>query len=172
MPRLFSSKVIFYLFFLLVLDVCVMPMIHFGSARPVLLYLMIPYAALEWHWQKTLAMALAVGILRDLTGSHPMGSETTVLLAASLALDLMVQKMDRESTLMRLGLTFVLVFGVAVLTLFLSNLVGISAPVSWPALWVSLGMAAATTCVMPFFFYATAWWFHDRSLFKQYELFR
>ena len=172
MPRIFSGRVIGYLLLLLVLDLSVLPFIRVGGIQPHLLYLIVLYAAFQWGWQRTLPMALAVGILRDLTGSHLLGLETGSLILASVILDLLVKKMVRESTLLRFSTALIFVFCASLFHLILVSFLSGTNYVSWHRCYLSLGTSLYTAACMPIFFYLTARWFYDRVPMKQYELFQ
>ena len=170
MPRLRSGKVIFTLFFLLTADFCLVPLAHL-PVPPVFLYLLIPYAAFRWHWEKTVPLAIAIGLLRDLAGSQPLGAETAALAAVSAGLDFLILKIDRGSFLMQFAACFLFIFLVMALTLILSGFLGSAAGLSWKSLGIALGAALSTAAAMPFFFYLNALWFRERVSLKQYELF-
>lgn len=171
MPRIFSARVIFYLLFLLVLELSVLPFFRIGVFQPVLLYLMVLHAAFQWGWEKTVPMAVAVGILRDLTGSHSFGLETVALVAASSLLDLLVQKIERDSQVTKIGIGFLFVFFVSNLVVLFSGFLGRGEGISGYAFWVSAGTAFYSAAILPVFFFVTGRLFHDRMALKQYELF-
>ena len=172
MHRILSGRVIFYLFLLLVVDLTIMPLLCIGPLYPQLLYLMVLYAAFQWGWQRTIPMALAVGILRDLTGSQFLGFETASFVLASMILDLLVQKMEREFVLLRFAAAFIFVFCASMFHLILVSLVTGTIYLSWYRCWVVFGSSLYTALLMPLFFYVTAKWFGDRAVLKQYELFQ
>ena len=172
MYRVFSGRVILYLLFLLVLDITLVPLVRIGFVRPVLEYLIILYAAFQWGWQKTLPIAITVGILRDFVSSQSLGIETSSLIFASFVLDLLVQKMEREIWFLRLTAAFLFVFCASMSSLILSSFLGEGIHVSGASVTIALGTSFYTAILMPPFFYLTARWFHDRFAFKQYELFR
>ena len=87
MRRILSGRLILYLFFILILDICFMPMIRVGWVRPVLSYLMVVHASLKWGWQRTWGLALLMGIIREPVGVQPIGVEMTALVTAALVLD-------------------------------------------------------------------------------------
>jgi rod shape-determining protein MreD len=171
MHHALSGRVIFYLFFLLIIDLCVSPLIAADAVRPVFLYLMIIYAAFEWQWERTFALALFVGILRDATGSHPFGIETTVLVLTSLALDFVIRTIERKSWLVRFMVTLLYVLSVSVGALILSALLGYRQYWTWQSLMLCFQTALYTGMIMPFFFYFTSRWFTRRHIVRQYELF-
>ncbi len=168
MPRILSGKVIGFLFLLLLLELCFLPALHL-PVQPVLLYLVIPYAAFQWRWEKTVWLAMGVGLMRDLTGSQPLGTETLVLSLAAAGLDFFVLKIERRMFLMRVITTFLFVFSVTLLSLILSGFLGSS--ISWFHLGTALRTALATAVFMPIFFSLAGFWFRDTGSLKQYELF-
>ncbi len=171
MPRILSARVIFYLLILLVLELSVLPFFRVGVFQPVLLYLMVLHAAFQWGWEKTVPMAVAAGVLRDLAGSHSLGLETAALVAASFVLDLLVQKIERDSQVTRVAVGFLFVFFVSILIVLFSNFLGEAREISWYTFGVSVGTAFYSAMMLPPFFYVTGHWFHDRIPLKQYELF-
>ncbi len=172
MHRFASPKIIVYLFFWLIVDLCLIPALRVEAVRPVCLYLAVLYAAFEWHGQHLFTMALAVGILRDLTGSEPLGVETAVLGLSTLALHFFVPKLDRRSFTIRFVVTLVFVFLVLVADSVLASLLGAQNRISWYFLYAILNSALATAILMPFVFSLSGRWFGDRAPLKQYELFR
>ena len=116
-------------------------------------------------------MAVAAGILRDFAGSHFLGLETAALVAASFVLDLLVQKIDRDSPVMRMAVGFLFVFLVSILVVVFSNFLGGAREISWYTFQISAGAALYSAAVLPPFIYVTGRWFHDRVPLKQYELF-
>jgi len=172
MHRILSARVLSYLFLLLIVDFCLVSVIRIGEARPIFLYMMIPYTALQWHRQSTLGVALTVGLLRDSVNTSLFGLETVSLLMAAALFDLVAQKVDREAVLIRCGLTFAFVFVHAIIFLILSTFLGFHIPWTWYTLGVSFSSACYTAALAPLFFFLSARWFHDRAAFKQYELFK
>lgn len=172
MPRILSFRMMVYLWILLVLDLSLAPLFRLGALQPILLYLAILHAGFQWGSEKTVPVAVAVGLLRDLAGSHVFGLETGVLVCAALLLDLLVQKVDRQSFAVRMGVTFLFVFSVTTLLWMFSRFLGSTLSVSWDTFGTSLGTAGYGAVLAPVFFYLTARWFHDRAPLKQYELFR
>lgn len=172
MHRLFSGKVILYLLFLLVLDICFIPLFHFQLLRPVFLYLMIVYAAFAWHGRNGIEIGFAAGVLRDLASFQPFGIETAVLSLSAWMLVAITHQIDRNSFILRFAITFLFVLFVSTLNLVLPVFLASSRNFSWyswSACWV---MAFSSALVMPFFFHFTARWFQDHSSLRQYELFR
>jgi rod shape-determining protein MreD len=172
MPRILSGRVVLYLVFLLVLDLSVTPLIRVGGFRPILQYLVILYAAFQWGWEKTIPMAIGVGILRDLTSSQILGLETVSLVFVAFLLDLLVQKIERDIFFLRVLAVFLFVFSVLMMNLILSNFLTDIPRFSWYEIGIAVGTSLYTAAVMPLFFYGTRYWFHDRTFLKQYELFR
>ena len=96
MSRLLRGRVLFCLGVLLLFDLSLGSVIHIQSVRPIFLYLMIVYVTFAWGFGKAPLLAFWIGILRDLSGSGPMGLETTILFSATLLLDFLVHKIERE----------------------------------------------------------------------------
>ncbi len=171
MPRIFSGKVILYFFLLLVADLCWSPWIAVGGAQPVFLYLMVVYSAFQWGAWRSVPVAIVAGLARDLTGSLDLGVETLVLFISTLVLDFLVQKLDRESQLVRMIAAFLFVFWVLLELAYCSSFFGMKLPVTGHALLGILTTALYTAVWTPVFFGVTSRWFHDRTPMKQYELF-
>ena len=172
MPRLFSAKVILYLCLLILLDWAFLAPFRSATFQPVLIYLVIPYAAFEWHWRQALRLSLIVGVLRDVLSSQPLGVETAVLFTAALAIGFFVQKIERRSWIMRILAGFIFVYGVSLLVLVISNLLGFSHQSLWECFALSWAGALSTVIFLPVFFYATSMWFGEKFSLRQYELFK
>lgn len=171
MPRLVSAKVIFYFFFLAVLDGSVMPAFQIRSVYPSFLYLFVCYAAFEWGGAKTVYVAFWAGLLRDLLGGGLIGVEATLLVALALALDFLVQKMERQMTGIYFIVAFLFVFFAGGLKLLLSYAGELPASFAWNYLGMIAMTALYTSALLPVFNFITNRWF-GHSATKQYELFR
>ncbi len=171
MPRLFSAKVILYFFLLTVLDGTVMPVFQIHGVYPSLLYLFVCYAAFEWGAPKTMFVAFWAGLLRDLLGGGLIGVEASILTLLALALDFLVQKMEKALP----GIYFIMVFLFAFSAGALRLLAGYAGELPTSLVWNYLGAIAMTalytSALLPFFNFVTNGWF-GRSSKKQYELFR
>ena len=172
MHRILSARVIFYLFLLLIIELTILPVFRIGSIQPQLLYLMILYVAFQWGWQKTIPMALTVGILRDLAGSQYFGYEAMALVLTSWLLDLLVRSVERDSWSLKMVTAFLFVFLVTMFHMMLLSVLTPQTYVSWHWCGINLATALYTALLLPFFFHFTAKWFGDRVTFKQYELFQ
>lgn len=172
MYRTLSGRVIFYLFFLLVVDLSVTPLIEVSGVRPLLSYLVILYVAFEWHWPRTFPIALFIGLLLDAVSSHPFGIQTVSLAAMSFVLDFLIYNVEHQSWTMRLLLTFLFVFLSTIIVWGLSSLLSDQGAVSWYSVVLCFQTAVYTTLITPVFFSFTSRWFSKRSVvIKQYELF-
>jgi rod shape-determining protein MreD len=171
MPRLVSAKVILYFLLLAVLDGSVMPAFQIHSAYPSLLYLFICYAAFEWGAPKTVYVAFWVGLLRDLLGGGVIGLEATLLVALALALDFLVQKMERHLIGIYFIMTFLFVFCAGALRLLVDYAGELPTSLLGGYLGTILLTALYTSALFPIFHYLTNGWFGHSST-KQYELFR
>lgn len=171
MPRLVSPKVILYFLFLAVLDGTVMPVLQIRSVYPSCLYLFICYAAFEWGSYRTVYIAFWAGLLRDLLGGGVIGLEASLLVGLALALNFLVQKMERELPGIYFIITFLFVFSAGVLRL-LAGYAG-ELPASFVGEYLGLITMTAlyTSAVLPFFNFLTDRWFGHSSI-RQYELFR
>jgi rod shape-determining protein MreD len=171
-PRVFSGKVILLLLALLVLEISLTPLFRPAGIQPFLLYLMILYAAFEWDWERVIKMAIAVGLIRDMTISPLLGLETVTLAIAAFLLGLGVQKIDRGSTSMRIGISLLFVFFVSVINLILTGFLTAQNLISLNILSNSFSIAVSSAVVAPFFYALLGRWYGERVPLKQYELFR
>jgi rod shape-determining protein MreD len=171
MPRLISAKVILFFIFLMVLDGTVLPVFQVRAVSPSFLCLFICYAAFEWGSPKTVYVAFWAGLLRDLMGGGLIGLEASLLTGLALALDFLVQKMERGLPGIYFIVTFLFVFCAGALSL----LAGYAGGLSPSRVWEYLGLIAMTaiyTCAMlPVFNFLASRWFGYSSK-RQYELFR
>ncbi len=172
MPRILSGRVILYLLVLLVLDLSLAPFFRIGFLKPSLGYLLILYATFQWGVQKTVPMALAVGISRDLVNSQWVGIETLACGMTAFGLEIVIQKIERKALLFRLMISFVFILLIELFNLLLSNSLTEDSNLFWGGLGGILGTTVYSCALLPVFFYCTAWWFRDQLLIKQYELFR
>ena len=172
MPRLLSTKVILYFCFLLLLDWIFAAPLRDGFFQPVFLYLIALYAGFAGDWRQAFRFAFTAGFLRDALSTQPMGVETVVLLAAALSLSFFVKKIERRSSVMRIFIGFIFVFGVSLFVLVFSNLLGFAQQPLWQCLTLAVSTAGSTVVFLPLFFFLTAWWFREKEMLRQYELFR
>lgn len=170
MPRFFTAKVFLTVLFLWAFDLCLAPVA--GMLRPVFSYLIVLYAVFFADWRKTITLAIAVGFLRDSSSIQPLGIETFVLFAASFILGFVIQKIERESSLIRTSLTFVFVFTVLLSNLCLTAFLEPGNGLPPYFVWTTLCSAFATALIAPAFFWVARKWFGERAFLKQYELFR
>ena len=171
MSRSFSGKIILVVLFLMGVDICWASAA--GAFRPVATYLWVMYVAFHWPAKELLPTAIFVGILRDLTGSLPLGVETVSLAAMAASLIFLLQKFQRDSFLIQwiIGIFFVL--AVSLSNLFLSAFLGSGTSLTWFSFLSCLGASVATALIMPLFFWLTSRWFYRETtaLKRQYELF-
>ena len=170
MSRLLSPKVIIYFLLLAVLDGTIMPVFQVRGVYPSFLYLFICYAAFEWGSHKTVYVAFCVGLLRDLLGGGLIGLEAMLLTALALAIDFLVQKMERQLSGIYFIITFLFVFCAGVLRLLVgfAGEVPVSLTVGYLGLLAML--ALYTSALLPVFSFISDRWFGHPA--KQYELFR
>ncbi len=172
MFRFYTPRLLILVFITLLIDLTVSPLFTVNSARFFAGYLLVLYATFAWGWQKTIPVAMMVGLSRDLLSTETLGFETFALVAASFLLDLMVRKMQRELLWLRLIIAFLFVFCVQWIQIILSTALQDVAFSGRFAIGAVFGSAFYTALVLPFFFYGAARWFHDQTFSKQYELFR
>lgn len=172
MFRFYTPRLLSLVFITLLIDLTVSPLFSVGSARFFAGYLLVLYATFAWGWQKTIPVAIMVGLSRDFLSTDTLGFETFALAAASFLLDFLVRKMQRELLWLRLILAFLFVLCVQSIQIILSVSLQDIAFSGQFAFGVILGSAFYTALMLPLFFYGAAWWFHDRTFSKQYELFR
>ena len=170
MSRLLTLRVILYLLFLLVLDVCMMP--AWGGFRPVLTYLWILYVAFYGPLEAILPAAFLTGILRDLVSSQPLGVETASLVTVAAGLIFLMRKLQHDFFPFRVIGAGVFVASVLFLNLTLSSFLSSNAPYSYHAFLTCFSSAFFSALFAPLFFNLTRRWFHEASRpLKQYELF-
>ena len=172
MSRVISRSLILYLLILVVFEMTLLRLIRIGNATPLLVYLMVFYAGLEWGWRTVIPVAFCAGLMRDFTGFAPFGVEASSLVLAGLILDIMVQKIEHGLMFFRMAIAFLFVFCVLSLNYLFALVLGSRSGFAWQDLRDFTGAALYTALVYPVFFYVTALWFHNRRLLKQYELFR
>jgi len=170
--RVLSAPVILFIFFLHILDLTITPLITLGSARVIFVYLFVVYAAFQWEGQQATPAALMAGLLRDLSGSEILGSETLALTASAIFLDWFSQKLDRRSAPVRAAAAFFFFASTLSLVLILSAFSSpenAQVPAKISILFqVSLANAALTAVFFPLL----SQWFRDDRPLRQYELFR
>ncbi len=171
MPRLFSAKIIFSFLLFAVLDGAVMPAFQVRSVYPSLLYLFVCYASFHWGAPKTVYVAFWAGLLRDLLGGGLIGFEATLMVLLALALDFLVQKMERQLTWIYYVITFLFVFSAGVLSFLITCAGKLPAPSVGGYFGVIAMNALYTSALLPVFNFVANGWF-GRSSGKQYELFR
>lgn len=171
MPRLASAKVILYFLLLSVLDATVMPVFQVRGVCPGFLLLLICYAAFEGGSHKAVYVAFWAGLLRDLLGGGLIGLEAGLLAVLALALDFLVQKIERELPAIYFVLTFLFVFCAGILRLFAGFLGGLPVSLTWNYLGLIAMTAIYTAAFLPIFNSLTDRWFGHSNV-KQYELFR
>ena len=170
MSRVVTRSLILYLVLLVVLEMTLVRFFKVRNAVPLLVYLMVLYASLEWGWKTTIPVALCAGLLRDLAASGPFGVETSSLILASLVLDLLVQKIEHGLTAFRMAIAFLFIFCALALNYAFALVLGSRSAFAWQDVGALTGSALYSALVYPFFFYATAFWFQNRRL-RQFELF-
>lgn len=171
MPRLFSARIVLFLLIVILMDLTLSPVFALGRLQFILSYLLVVYAAFQWGWKTTMPIAILVGISRELVGGELMGLEICSMIISAFGLDLIVQKLQRESILLRMGTVFLFVL-VASGTKFILTLFLTSTHLNFWYYGVTLvGSGIYTAIIFPIFYFLAAKWFHDRINFKQYELF-
>jgi rod shape-determining protein MreD len=148
-----------------------MPAFQIHSVYPSFLYLFICYAAFEWGPPKTVYVAFWAGLLRDFLGGGLIGLEATLLVALALALDFLVQKMERQMSGVHFFITFLFVFFAGALRLLVSYAGELPPSLVWGYLGTIAMTALYTSALLPAFSFLTSRWF-GYSATKQYELFR
>ena len=171
MPRVLSGKIIFYVFLLLLADVCLAPAAGLVHFRPIFSYLIVAYAAFRWHWKSALAAAMAAGIFRDLAGSRALGVETLSLVMATAGLLFFMQKIERHSFVVQFIVNFIFVFSISLLILFFESVLGLNNQFSGYFLRLSFSTALSTSVLMPVFFHFAARVFKDGASRNPYGLF-
>lgn len=173
MPGLGSGKVIFFLFALLILDLTLVPALCFDSFHPVLAYLFVLFGVFESEPRKSLALAAATGLLRDLVGSGPFALEAVILVTLAFSLDRFLTKFDRGAMFTRIASAWVFVYLTSAANIILTNLFRANASLGTVSVsHLAFQTATASALLMPVFFYLISHWFRVRLPLKQYELFK
>ena len=160
MPRLFSAKVLTLILIALLLDMSVFPWIFPGFFRPVLSYLLIPYVAFEWHWNRTIPVALLIGFARDLVSVQFFGIETVSLFCAALGLNFFVQKISINAFSVKMLGSFFFVFFAVFFNFTIHACLNFDIHF-FHSFLVSFITALATTLLIPFFFVFGRHWFQE-----------
>ena len=171
MPRLFSAKVILYFLFLFVLDATVLPVFHIRNVYPSFLCLLICYSGFEWGPQRTIYVACWAGLLRDFLGGGFLGLEASLYLMLALALNFVLQKIEREFPGMYFLITFLFIFIAGALRLLCACTEELPAPMVLDYLGLIALTATYSAALLPLFYFMTDRWM-GQSHTKQYELFR
>lgn len=163
MPRLLSTKVILFLFFLTALDMSVVPFLYRGSGGPIFSYLFVIYTAFEWHWTKTFPAALMAGILRDLLSIQFFGAEILALGLGAFALIFIIQNISSSSWVLRLIGTILFVTVVLSVLIVFHAATLASYRISWSQISACFFSALMTALLMPPFFFVARMWFQSDS---------
>jgi rod shape-determining protein MreD len=170
--RFVSPRLLTLAFLLLALQYGLSPFFELLIGRIDFLYLLVLDYAFFWSWERVPFFALTVGLLRDFVGGHLFGIETVSLTLTGLLLYLGAQKLERESPLIRLAMTFLFVLLTESLSLGLGNSLTASRNGSWNLIAGVFLTTLYTTAVSPGFFWLTHRWFKRIPTLKQYELFK
>ena len=171
MSRVITRRLILYLVCLRILEITLLHLFKIGNAAPLLLYLTVLYACLEWGWKTAVPVAFCAGLTRDLTGSLPFGVEISSLILATLILDMLVQKFEHGLVLFRMAIAFMFVFCALLFSYLFALMLGARSVFAWRDLGGLTWAALYSALFYPVFFYLTALWFQNRRLLRQYELF-
>ena len=172
MRRLLSARLLILVVILLALEYTFSPFFYLLRGRIDLLYLLILDYAFFWSWERVPFFALLMGLLRDFIGGHMFGIETVSLTVTGLLLSLGTQKLERESFLIRLGLSLLFVLLTETLSLSLGSWLETSQGLSFDLMGSVFWTTIYTTALAPIFFRLTNHWFKRTSFLRQYELFR
>lgn len=171
MFRVLTARLSVCMILFLVLDIVVRPHIAIAGFAPIFLYALVIYTAFEWDVKRSLMTAGFVGVLRDLTGYHPLGAETITLVGMTFLLNLLLLKIDRQSAFTRFVLAFILVHMTLLLNLFWIAIFESSQFAPAAPMRVAFGTALVTAVASGILSPFMRRWFRDRSSIKQYELF-
>ncbi|GEM_PF-2133908 len=171
MHHLFSFRRLILVFFLLALEYALSPLFSAPPGRVDLLYLLILDYGLFLSWERVPYFALVIGLLRDFVGGGLFGIETIALSASAVLLSFGIQKFERESPPVQLGLCLLFVALSDTLSHGLAAHFETAKSLSWTFIGNIFWTTIYTTALAPSFF-----WFSSRLLRrtptrKQYELF-
>lgn len=172
MRRLVSGRQLILLVLLLLLQHGFSPFFFTLKGRPDFFYLLVLDYAFFWNWHRVAAFALGVGLVRDFLGGHLFGIETASLAVMGWFLDLGMRKLDRESPLVRLGMSALFVALTEFLSLGLGVWIETSKGLNFELMTGVFLTTIYTTALAPGFFWFTNRWFDRTPVLKQYELFR
>jgi len=166
-----SVRLLIFLFVTLVLDISVMPMLSIAHTQPVLIYLPVVYAALQWGAELTLTTAIWTGVLRELASAAPAGVEISSVLLGAYLLVLMIRKMEHSPIFFRMAIAFLFVGAVRLIHLSYCLFLGSQGLPAGQLFAETAGCAFYSAVLCPVFFVVTALWFRDRQMLRQLELF-
>lgn len=172
MRRFVSARLLILALLLLALQYCLSPFFQLLIGRIDFLYLLVLDYAFFWSWERVPFFALSMGLVRDFIGGHLFGIETLSLTLTGLLLYLGAKKLERESFLIRLGMTFLFVLLTESLSLGLGNSLEASRNWSWSLIASVFMTTIYTTAVSPGFFWLTHRWFKRTPILRQFELFK
>ena len=171
MRRVTSARIVLFFLFLLVLDISVLPAFRIGAVQPYFLYLAVLFIGFTWGAGSVLHAALLAGVMMDLTGSRVLGASTLTLAALAIPLDFVLQKMDRDSWLVRLLVGFLFVYSALVLQLIFVSLLRLDWLLNFKAISFAFQTALYTAAVMPLFFLMSSKWLSRRRLWRGRRVF-
>lgn len=172
MRRFFSRSLIALIVILWTADVTLMPVWFSDAFRPVCSFFLLLYAAMIWRGRHVIAIAMALGLLRDLAGVQPFGVSLLAVCSAAFFLLFVQLKIERQWIVVRMLVAFVFSMLVLGLELLFSAMLGQSQAFSFTSLRLITGSAIATSLGLPVFIAFAGFWFHDRGPLKQYPLFQ
>ena len=166
-----SSRHVSLIAVLLILEYALSPAFSSLGGRPDFLYLAVLDYAFFWSWERVPVFAVATGLLRDCLGGHLFGIQTLSLAVTGWLLSLGMQKLERDSFSVRLGMTVLFV----ALAETCSVVLGASLETARGFVWSLTGSifrtTLYTTILAPGFFWFADRWFKRTPILKQYELF-
>ena len=166
-----SPRVLVLTGLLFILQYSLSPLPIFWTGRPDLLYLLILDYAFFFKWQEAPFFAFGIGLLRDFMGGHFFGVETASLTAVTLLLGIGIQKLERDNSWVRLGMTCLFVLLVETLAVTMGAWFEHSEVSTFRLLPMIFWTTFYTALISPGFFWLTDRWFRRTHFLKQYELF-
>ncbi len=171
MPRLVSGRLLILAGVLLVLQYGLTAFGALLNGRPDLLYLLVLDYGLFGTFQRVPFFALGVGLVRDFIGGHLFGIETVCLAVTGFLLYFAMLKLERESLVVRYGVTALFVLLTESLSLALGIFLGSGKSLNFSLIGSVVLTTIYTTALSPGFFWLTNRWFRRTPALKQYELF-
>jgi len=105
--KTYGPQLIFLTFFLLLLELTLLPFVSVQGARPDLFFILLVFYALFIRPNKTFPFAVFLGVIREFFSGTLLGLQTIAFGFSGILLWLMVLKMERENLVNQGAILFV-----------------------------------------------------------------